>query len=258
MFARAQHLYSPWASTVQSTRSYPTSVTSILLLSCHLRRDFQSIYFLRVSSRKLNMHLSSPSCVPHDHKSHQPWFAHTSNIQWHKKFGKLLDIKFFLVSSISSLPSTNTSSPSYSLTTLRLCSSFKMKDRVSHPYNHKRKIYWIFLSYLMSVRTSYPHVCVLADMCQGTLKEGIWLWYNFNWSARLPTFKIFWKHKNKVFRKKWIDFSSSRRNSTINFRLIFKAITPATGRKRFFGIKPSRLIHTKFKYSRTNINLNFI
>ena len=74
---------SPWASSVQSTRSHPNSVTSILLLSCHLRLDFQSVYFLGVSSRKLKMHLSTPSCVPHDHKSHHPWFAHTSNIQWH-------------------------------------------------------------------------------------------------------------------------------------------------------------------------------
>jgi len=59
------------------------------------------------------------------------------------------------------------------------------------------------------------YVCVLADTCQGTLKESSWLWYNFNWSASLPTFNILWKHENKVFRKKWIDFSSSRHNFTI-------------------------------------------
>jgi hypothetical protein len=40
MFARAQHLYPPWASSVHSTRSHPTSLTSTVVISCHLRLDF--------------------------------------------------------------------------------------------------------------------------------------------------------------------------------------------------------------------------
>jgi hypothetical protein len=108
IFARAQHLYPPWASSVQSTRSHPTSLISILVLSCHLRLDLYSIHFLGISSRKLNVHLSSPSCVPHVHKSHHPWVVHMRNIQWQLQFGKLPGIKFSLVSHISSILSTNT------------------------------------------------------------------------------------------------------------------------------------------------------
>jgi len=64
-FTTAHHPSLPSASSIQSIPSHTTSWRSILLLSSHLRLDFQVVSFHQASPPKPYIRLSSPPYVLH-------------------------------------------------------------------------------------------------------------------------------------------------------------------------------------------------
>jgi hypothetical protein len=73
------------------------------------------------------------------HPPHPPWFNHPNNIRWRIQAMKFIIMQFsswsiFIAFSSRYLPNTLFSK------ILSLCSSFKVRDQVSHPYDTTGKI----------------------------------------------------------------------------------------------------------------------
>jgi hypothetical protein len=104
VFTRAIHWSLSWARRIQSIPPHPTSLRSILILSCHLHLVLISLLPSGIPP-ELYMHSSSSSslCVLHVLPSHPPCLDH-SNYIWRKVQVMKLLIKQFSPTSHQFIP----------------------------------------------------------------------------------------------------------------------------------------------------------
>ena len=131
VFTTVRHLSLPWATSIQSTPSYPVSIIFILILSSHISL-----------SRPSNV---VPSVFPHHHNlcAALPHALYPTSISifliWFSIFGEdhksWSHSKNILIQSpvTSSLLVSTISLSTLFLNTLSLCSSLHKTDQVSHP-----------------------------------------------------------------------------------------------------------------------------
>jgi hypothetical protein len=90
-----------------------------------------------------NKNLVNTSALPHacymSHQLHSPGFNHPNNIRWRIQAVKFITMQFS-PRFVSSLLGPNILNTLFSKT-LSLCSSLKVRDQVSHPYNTTGKSY---------------------------------------------------------------------------------------------------------------------
>jgi len=145
----ARHLSPSWARSIQSMPPHPTSWTSILILSSHLRLGLQSGPFPHVFPAKPRIRLfSSPYAL---HAPPIPFirFYHPNNIGYGVQIIKLLIMWFSPIPYYLVLLGPNILISTLFSSTLSLRSSHNVSDQVSHPYK----------------TTGKNHSCVYLNLC---------------------------------------------------------------------------------------------
>jgi hypothetical protein len=118
--------------------TYSVSLRSILILTSHLRQVFPMVFSLQVTPPKLCFHISPPAYVPHA-------LPLSASVILFAEEQKALSL------SLCSFPPAcyfSFVSPKYFASTLSLCSSINVRDRVSHTYNKSQNYAfctWMFM-----------------------------------------------------------------------------------------------------------------
>jgi hypothetical protein len=135
MFTRDLHWSLSWARWIQSVPPYAISLRSILILSTHLLLGLPHGLFPSSFPTKIlyaflvSNHMCYMPC-----SSHCPWLDHSTYVWWRVQVMKPLIVQFFQAS-YHFIPVWSMLSPHILFSdTFSLCSSFNVRDQVSHPY----------------------------------------------------------------------------------------------------------------------------
>jgi hypothetical protein len=135
VFTTAHHLSLSWARWIQSTPSHLITLTSIIMLSYHLRLDLPNCLFPSGFLTKiLHAFLISPMRSTFPAHLTPPLFYQPNDIWWSAQVMKLLIMQFSPASPTSSLLGPNILLSTLFSNTLNLCSYLNIKDQTSHPY----------------------------------------------------------------------------------------------------------------------------
>jgi hypothetical protein len=91
----ARHWTLSWASQIQFAPSIPICLTSILMLSSHLRLGLPTGFFPSGPQPKACKQLSLPHACYMSHPPYPPWFNHPNNIRRRLQAMKVIITQFY-------------------------------------------------------------------------------------------------------------------------------------------------------------------